>query len=269
MIGIRLADGTYYPVLDESSHARKRFILTPAHEHQNSVHVLFYHAEDQSFSDPRPIGRLDLNQLAPADSVNEQEISISIDAQDDGKLNISARDEKGGTTREIMLNSIPDEENIFSNQDFHPDDELSLPEPGDFIGDKEDMEALHREAAVRGGVLDTSEQDDGFGEYFDEGSEQSFDNEQDSGNSYGEDEEGFDNENHFVETRKGIRPGVLAALVLIFTAALIGLSFLIFSLMKGEPVPPLEAYTDHVNGAVVRTVQSGGQDSALRTDGKL
>ncbi|AHC13699.1 Hsp70 family protein [Salinispira pacifica] len=271
MIGIRLADGTYYPVLDESSHSRKRFVLTPAHENQHSVHVLFYHAEDGSFSNPRPIGRLDLDQLAPAESVNEQEISIAINAQPDGKLNITARDEKGGTTREIILDSIPDEENMFSDEEFHPDDDISLPEPGDFIGDKEDMEALHREAAAHGGVLEAPVPDNGPQESSFDEMDDMFQEEDgyEGGDEYPESDEEFDAESHFVETRKGIRTGVLAALVLIFTAALIGLSFLIFSLMKGEPVPPLEADADDLNGRVVRMVQTDRRDFAVRTDGSL
>jgi hypothetical protein len=49
MIGIRLADGSYYPILDETQRLRKRMVLGPANDDQQEVHIQFYRDDSDAF----------------------------------------------------------------------------------------------------------------------------------------------------------------------------------------------------------------------------
>lgn len=58
MIGIKVADGAFFPVLTEGTVARKRLVLTTAHDAQTSVQVDFFRASSMSMRDASHIGTL-------------------------------------------------------------------------------------------------------------------------------------------------------------------------------------------------------------------
>lgn len=218
MIGIRLADGKYYPVFDESERKRKRFVLTPANDNQQIVHVLFFKSDNDSFSDAQLLGSVNLDNIPPG-LKDEREISIVIGLDDNDSLEVSARDESGGYEHQLILNTNPTNQemidnNLFDEDAFQLEEDLDLPMPEEFIGDKEDMETLHRQSAA-GSDLDADPSADMDWD----------DNLSDS----------------YVQNKKPLKPGIIAALVLVIAAALVLLSFLLFKLIQGEPIPPMEA----------------------------
>ncbi len=216
MIGIRLADGSYYPVMDETRKTRKRMVLGPANDNQQAVHIQFFRDDSDAFISPEYLGSVNLEHLSPG-SKDEKNIAIFISVNDQDQLEVSARDEDGGDERQLILQTRAEamtDENLFAGDDFSLDDDVSLPDPGDFIGDKEDMEALHQEASLHGGSLGESEApewelspDDQFSE----------------------------------PQRRGLKPGIVAALVLVACSVTVGASFLIFQLMRGSEIPPIDS----------------------------
>jgi hypothetical protein len=227
MIGIRLADGSYYPIFDETQKNRKRMILRPANDDQHEVHVQFYRDDSEAFGNPDFLGSVDLQHLTPGKK-DDKNISLIISMTDDDELEVTARDEDGGEERQLILQTQTPgggSDNLFAGEDFSLDDDVSLPDPGDFIGDREDMEALHQEAAAHGGSLMEDE------EY-----------EWDRGDSLGISE----------PEREGMNPGLIAALVLVACSLTVGASFLILSLLQTGDIPPIDGFVPGILDTIRR-----------------
>lgn len=90
-IGIKTADGNFYPILDENSHAKKRLVLTTAHDGQNSVQVDLFRSVSRSMLDAQYIGSLVVEDIKPRRK-NEPSIEMLISADDDGSVVAEAYD---------------------------------------------------------------------------------------------------------------------------------------------------------------------------------
>ncbi|MFQ3546808.1 MAG: Hsp70 family protein [Termitinemataceae bacterium] len=64
-IGIKIANGEFYPILDEGSTVTKRLILTTVHDNQKSVQIDVYKSEARSMSDAEYIGSLVIENIQP------------------------------------------------------------------------------------------------------------------------------------------------------------------------------------------------------------
>jgi hypothetical protein len=114
-IGIKIANGEFYPILEENSSAKKRLVLTTVHDDQNSVQIDLYKSLAKTMADTRYIGSLVIDDISPkpkgASSVeliitsnSAGEITadaVDLDARDGGEryhLNISlaSLEEKDG-----------------------------------------------------------------------------------------------------------------------------------------------------------------------------
>jgi hypothetical protein len=91
MIGIKVADGAFFPVLAENTVARKRLVLTTAHDAQTSVQIDFYRASSVSMQDAFYIGTLLIENIQKKKKGGPSiELVISLDA--DGEFSASAYD---------------------------------------------------------------------------------------------------------------------------------------------------------------------------------
>ena len=77
MIGIKVADGAFFPVLTEGTVARKRLVLTTAHDAQTSVQIDFYKAASMSMQDASYIGTMLIENIQKKNK-NHPEISTSL-----------------------------------------------------------------------------------------------------------------------------------------------------------------------------------------------
>ena len=57
-IGIKIANGEFYPVLEEGSTVKKRLVLTTVHDGQRSVQIDLYRSDSRSMADAAYIGSL-------------------------------------------------------------------------------------------------------------------------------------------------------------------------------------------------------------------
>jgi LysM repeat protein len=64
-IGIKIANGEFYPVLEEGVAAKKRLILTTVHDNQESVQIDLYKSASNSMADASYIGSLIVEHIAP------------------------------------------------------------------------------------------------------------------------------------------------------------------------------------------------------------
>ena len=218
MIGIRLADGSYYPILAESEQRSKQLSLMPANDNQESVRVLFYQADDSTFANPRFFGKITLDDLLSGSrEKSEQNISLTVEMPQKNVLMVHVSEGSEGDEQDFLLNIQDTEqdteaEGVFADSDVQIEDaDISAPSD-EFIGDKEDMATLYQNSLA----------------------------EDDAGSDFNTAED-FSHEPLAESNRRPLSAGLITVLSLLATVLIIALSFLIFRLSQGDPVPFMEA----------------------------
>ena len=97
-IGIKVADGSYYPVLEHGFTGRKRLVLTTARDNQPRVQIDLYRGDGSALTDARYIGSLIIENI-PAASQGEPEIDLVIGVDDEGQLSAEASDSTTGESQ--------------------------------------------------------------------------------------------------------------------------------------------------------------------------
>ena len=96
-IGIKLADGTFYPVIGDGEPSEKELVLTTVKDNQTRVIVDLYRTDTDSIDDAEYVDSLQIDNLVahPNGSAN---ISLSITLDENGKLSAFMRDPETGAT---------------------------------------------------------------------------------------------------------------------------------------------------------------------------
>jgi molecular chaperone DnaK (HSP70) len=111
MIGIKIADGTFFPILQESEKRKKRVILTTVKDEQPAVQIDLYRGEGEEMKGASYVGSLMINNIAPAPS-GDPEIELLMGIDEKGNLASTARDMKSKEEQSLSvgLESLPPEE---------------------------------------------------------------------------------------------------------------------------------------------------------------
>ncbi len=138
-IGIKIADGTFFPILEEDSLKKKRLVLTTVNDNQSSVQIDLYKGKGENFTDPAYVGSLMINSIAPVEKgIPEIELKIGLD--EENVLNTTAKDLASGTEESlsVSLESLSDETTYdvpeFSLEDDFDEneyDDMDLEETGE------------------------------------------------------------------------------------------------------------------------------------------
>ncbi len=129
-IGIKVADGTFFPVLEANSLKRKRLVLTTVNDNQTNVQIDLYKGEGPDFSNPLYVGSLMIDSIAPAEK-GVPEIELKIGFDEENVLNATARDLVSGLEENLSVSiaSLDDEAAYdipeFSLEDDFDEDEYS------------------------------------------------------------------------------------------------------------------------------------------------
>ena len=75
-IGIKLADGSFYPVLGLSEQVRKKLVLTTARDNQETVQIDLYTGQGELADQTQYVGSLTIEKIQPAPR-KEPEIEVS------------------------------------------------------------------------------------------------------------------------------------------------------------------------------------------------
>jgi len=121
-IGIKIADGTFYPVLVEGAPGRKRVILTTVKDNQTGAQIDLYRGNGTGISGATYIGTLVIDEIEPAPRGNpEIELIVKLDSK--GNLDAQASDHITGEhqTLSVALDSIASGEG-FDLPDFDLDE---------------------------------------------------------------------------------------------------------------------------------------------------
>jgi LysM repeat protein len=104
-IGIKIANGEYYSILEENSSVKKRLILTTVHDNQHSVQIDLYRSFALSMADAQYIGSLVLEKILPRPK-GEPSIELVISSNEKGDITAEALDLDTGHTGEHQILSV-------------------------------------------------------------------------------------------------------------------------------------------------------------------
>ena len=121
-IGIKIADGSFYPVLEEGAPGRKRVILTTVSDNQSGAQIDLYRGNGTGISGATYIGTLVIDEIEPAPRGNP-EIELIVKLDSNGNLDAQASDHITGEhqTLSIALDSLAEGQS-FDVPDFDLDE---------------------------------------------------------------------------------------------------------------------------------------------------
>lgn len=121
-IGIKVADGSYYPVLEHGFTGTKRLTLTTVKNNQGKVQIDLYRGNDSALSEAHYIGSLIIENIPPA-SKGEPEIELFIGIDEDGRLSARASDNRTGESQNFStrITTLPDDD-TYEEPEFEVED---------------------------------------------------------------------------------------------------------------------------------------------------
>ena len=138
-IGIRIANGTFYPILTEDDRVKKKLVLSPVKEKQKDVKIDVFRGEGMGMYNPIYVGSLVLNNIShEKGKIPDIELLISIN--DDSILDIEAFESKSGVKQflSVSLDSIDSHIGFYGMEDSPPEDSVRAPHFASDFEEKED-----------------------------------------------------------------------------------------------------------------------------------
>ncbi|TVR34645.1 MAG: hypothetical protein EA404_02250 [Spirochaetaceae bacterium] len=119
-IGIKIADGSFYPIFEKTAKGKKRLTLTTAHENQRAVHISLYQGEPEQgqSGEAEYVGTLVVENIRTAPQ-GEVEVSLVLGIDDAGNLNATATDVSSGEYQSLSVSlASMEEKGLYSVPDF-------------------------------------------------------------------------------------------------------------------------------------------------------
>jgi cytoskeletal protein RodZ len=104
-IGIKIANGEFYPIVDENSSVRKRLVLTTVHDKQNSVQIDLYKSYTKTMADGLYIGSLVVENIKDK-PVGEPSIEMIVSSDAEGHISAEALDLDTGSAGQHQYLSV-------------------------------------------------------------------------------------------------------------------------------------------------------------------
>ena len=104
-IGIKLADGTFYPVLEEDVPKTRKLDLTTVKDNQTKVQVDLYRSETGTMDDAEYVDTLEVSKLNPRPN-GEPNLHLSLNLDENGELNAEVIDGETGKKSELQVNLV-------------------------------------------------------------------------------------------------------------------------------------------------------------------
>lgn len=123
-IGIKIADGSFYPILSGEGGKNKRLVLTTVRDNQESVQIDLYQGRGERLEDAGYIGSLVIENIQDA-LKGDPEIELIIGVDADGTLNATAGDKATGEKQSLSVSLTAfDESDVYDMPDFEIEDSL-------------------------------------------------------------------------------------------------------------------------------------------------
>src|SRR5574344_1217176 len=125
-IGIKLADGSFYPIMQEGSAEKRKLNLTTVKDNQTTVQVDLYRSESGTMQDAEYVDSLEIKNLVKHPN-GEPDISLDISLDENNELKAELHDPETGkdstttvslVSRTIEQRSDPSDVTIAETEDF-------------------------------------------------------------------------------------------------------------------------------------------------------
>ena len=104
-IGIKLADGTFYPILEEGTPKKRMLDLTTAKDNQTKVQIDLYRSENGTMEDAEYVDTLEVTKLNPHPN-GEPELHLSVGLDENNNLTAEVVDPETGKKSETEVNLV-------------------------------------------------------------------------------------------------------------------------------------------------------------------
>ena len=104
-IGIKLADGSFYPVLEEGSPKSRQLDLTTVNDGQTKVLVDLYRSESGTMDDAEYVDTLEVSNLVSHPN-GEVELRLSLGLDENNELKATVHDKETGNHHELNINLV-------------------------------------------------------------------------------------------------------------------------------------------------------------------
>ncbi|MCR4823088.1 MAG: LysM peptidoglycan-binding domain-containing protein [Treponema sp.] len=104
-IGIKLADGTFYPILEEGTPKKRMLDLTTAKDNQTKVQIDLYRSETGTMNDAQYVDTLEVTKLNPHPN-GEPELHLSVGLDEENNLTAEVVDPETGKKSETEVNLV-------------------------------------------------------------------------------------------------------------------------------------------------------------------
>ncbi|MDR0497282.1 MAG: LysM peptidoglycan-binding domain-containing protein [Treponema sp.] len=131
-IGIKIANGEFYSIVDENSQMKKRLVLTTVHDNQKSVQIDLYRSTSKTMADAHCIGSLVMDNINPKPK-GEPSIELVISSSQNGDITADAMDLDTATKADnqsmtVSLKALDEDSSGVELPDFDLDEGVSSPE---------------------------------------------------------------------------------------------------------------------------------------------
>ena len=129
-IGIKIANGEFYSIMEENSSVKKRLILTTVHDNQPSVQIDLYRSASNSMSDAQYIGSLVVENIRNKPK-GEPSIEMVVSSDSNGNIIADAIDLDTGAVGEhnVLTVSLQSLDETARNMDIPDYDLDSIEKP--------------------------------------------------------------------------------------------------------------------------------------------
>ena len=128
-IGIKIANGDFFSIIEENSNVKRRLILTTVHDSQKSMQIDLYRSLMHTMADAQYIGSIVVENIKPK-LRGEPSIELVISSNENGDLTASALDLDSSAKAEHLHLSVSLKSLDINNHEYDlPDFELDQNEP--------------------------------------------------------------------------------------------------------------------------------------------
>jgi outer membrane biosynthesis protein TonB len=131
-IGIKIANGEFYSIIDENSNIKKRLVLTTVHDKQRSVQIDLYRSYTKTMADAQYIGSLVVEDIKEKPK-GEPSIEMIISCDAEGHISAEALDLDTGSGGQhqylsVSLKSLDEDTRDMELPDFELEQQESPPQ---------------------------------------------------------------------------------------------------------------------------------------------
>ncbi len=121
-IGIKLADGTFFPILEEGSTEKKEINLTTVKDNQTKVKVALYRGEKSLIDEAEYLDTLEISKMKKHPN-GEPNIGLEISLDEKNELSAKIVDKESGAESQVSLSLLSENKNGKKNSDAENFDE--------------------------------------------------------------------------------------------------------------------------------------------------